>query len=261
MLDARTACQSDDLADTVSYADVYDCLANLMRTAADNLIEHLAERIATEILTTFARVRSVCVTVKKPDAPIDGDFDWMGVQIVRTRQSAFDEQNRSWRTAWLGLGSNLGDRAAYLRQACARLEDTPGVRLLAVSSLYETDPVGVTEQPLFLNAVCKVETCLTPTELLACCQAIENEHGRVRDMRWGPRTLDIDVLGYDGVVSDDPYLMLPHPEAARRAFVVQPLLEIVLGGASSADGVRIWQRDWYRSIEHDKLGTTGEDEK
>ena len=155
---------------------------NLMRTAADNLIEHLAEANRYRDSDDL-RARSLRLCDReKPDAPIDGDFDWMGVQIVRTRQSAFDEQNRSWRTAWLRLGSNLGDRARICARPVLGLKIRPAFGCwLCHRSMRRI--VGVTEQPLFLNAVCKVETCLTPTELLACCQAIENRHGRVRDMR------------------------------------------------------------------------------
>jgi 2-amino-4-hydroxy-6-hydroxymethyldihydropteridine diphosphokinase len=125
--------------------------------------------------------------------------------------------------AVLALGSNLGERNDTLSSAVADLVDRPEVRLLAVSPVMQTKPVGgPQDQPDFLNMVISVETTLTPLELLRHCQAVENKHLRVRDVRWGPRTLDVDIIVYGDVVSSDPELTLPHPRAAERAFVLYP---------------------------------------
>ena len=128
-------------------------------------------------------------------------------------------------TAAIGLGANLGDRLAALQGAIDSLERVPGVHVIAVSGVYETDPVGGPEQGDFLNAVAVVALDTSPTDLLAACQAIESEWHRTRDVRWGPRTLDVDILSIDDLVSDDPALTLPHPRAAVRAFVCIPWLE------------------------------------
>jgi len=128
--------------------------------------------------------------------------------------------------AFLGLGSNQGDRAAFLRDALARLDLVPGVRLVAVSSLYATAPVGPPDQPDFLNAAAGVRTILSPGELLAACLGIEAALGRVRTERWGPRTIDLDLLLYGEVRMAEPDLELPHPRLRERAFVLQPLAEI-----------------------------------
>lgn len=128
--------------------------------------------------------------------------------------------------AALGLGSNLGDRRALLTAALESLRDEPGVEVVAVSSLVETDPVGDVAQPDFLNAVVVVDTSLAPLELLALAQRCEQDAGRVRGERWGPRTLDVDVLAYDAVESDDAVLTLPHPRAVERAFVLVPWAEV-----------------------------------
>lgn len=134
---------------------------------------------------------------------------------------------RRTRQALIGLGANLGDRAATLDGATARLRAWPGIAALARSSLYETDPVGMTDQPQFLNAVIGVETRLAPQELLAALQTIEQEFGRVREVRWGPRTLDLDLLAYEGETCADPVLTLPHPRMMERAFVRVPLQELL----------------------------------
>ena len=131
--------------------------------------------------------------------------------------------NQPYTRAVLALGSNLGERNDILSAAVADLVDPPEVRLLAISPIFQTKPVGgPAGQPDFLNMVIAVETTLLPLELLAHCQAIEQKHLRVRDVRWGPRTLDVDIISYGDVVSSDPDLTLPHPQAAERAFVLYP---------------------------------------
>ncbi len=129
--------------------------------------------------------------------------------------------------AWLGLGSNVGDRLANLREAAARLGALDAVRVDAGSSVYETEPVGeVTDQRDFLNAVVRVETRLAPLELLDACKAIEREMGRTAGPRHGPRPIDVDVLLIESEVLDSERLRLPHPEVTSRRFVLAPLLEI-----------------------------------
>jgi 2-amino-4-hydroxy-6-hydroxymethyldihydropteridine diphosphokinase len=123
--------------------------------------------------------------------------------------------------AVLSLGSNLGDRAAALNAALAGLA-AADVRIVAVSPVYETDPVGGPEQPDYLNAVAVVETDRAPYDLLELAQGVEAALGRVQVERWGPRTVDIDIVVYDDLLSDDPRLTLPHPLAAERAFVLVP---------------------------------------
>lgn len=123
--------------------------------------------------------------------------------------------------AFLGLGSNLGDRHGYLRAAVADMPD-----LVAVSPLYESAPVGGPEQGAYLNIVVQLETRLLPHELLATCRRLERAAGRERVVRWGPRTLDVDVLWIDGVRVDSPELTVPHPRMHERNFVMDPLLDL-----------------------------------
>ncbi|MFJ4201482.1 2-amino-4-hydroxy-6-hydroxymethyldihydropteridine diphosphokinase [Streptomyces sviceus] len=126
--------------------------------------------------------------------------------------------------AVLSLGSNLGNRLETLQGAVDALEDTPGVRVKAVSPVYETEPWGVAadSQPSYFNAVVVLKTTLPPSSLLERAHAVEEAFNRVRDERWGPRTLDVDIVAYADVVSDDPVLTLPHPRAHERAFVLVP---------------------------------------
>ena len=154
---------------------------------------------------------------------------------------------------YLGLGTNRGEREQNMATALARLQER--LRLVAVSSLYETAPWGVTDQPPFLNAAVAAETDLPPAELLAFVKGMEREMGRQPGGRWGPRLMDIDILLYDDLVLETPDLVIPHPRLTERAFVLVPLAEIapdavhpvykqtiqaLLARASDREGVRLW---------------------
>ena len=128
--------------------------------------------------------------------------------------------------AYLGIGSNLGDRLAYLQLAVDGLAASAGVTVVAVSPVYETEPVGGPEQPEYLNAVVAVETTLDPRALLHVAQSLESEAARVRRERWGPRTLDVDVLLVDEVALDTADLVVPHPRMYERGFVMAPLADL-----------------------------------
>jgi 2-amino-4-hydroxy-6-hydroxymethyldihydropteridine diphosphokinase len=128
----------------------------------------------------------------------------------------------TWRRVALGLGSNLGDRLKYMQAAVDHILDRPTVVPVKVSQVYETEAVGGPEQPDYLNAVLVVDTTVTVAGLLNLAHDCEAAAGRIRGDRWGPRTLDVDVLAVDGVTSNDPALVLPHPRIAEREFVLRP---------------------------------------
>jgi 2-amino-4-hydroxy-6-hydroxymethyldihydropteridine diphosphokinase len=166
--------------------------------------------------------------------------------------------------AYIGLGANLGDREAQLRQAVRYLHAEAGVQVERCSNLYETEPVGLTEQPPFLNMVARIRTTLRPLPLLDACLRIERALGRVRGVRWGPRTIDLDVLLYGDAVLELPELTVPHPRMFERLFVLIPLLEVLDEGAPAAvssrealetldgkEGVRLWKKiNWPEEFEH-----------
>ena len=128
--------------------------------------------------------------------------------------------------AFVGLGSNLGDREAQIRLALEALRQVAETRVVRVSSIYDTEPVGEPNQPNFLNAVALIDTQLSARQLLWNLQLIERRLGRVRAQRWGPRTIDLDLLLFGDLALDEPDLKIPHPELTRRAFVLVPLVEL-----------------------------------
>jgi len=216
-LDLSTAGRSDSLTDTVSYAEVAgDVMARITGPPVD-LLERLAELIADDVLTR-PLVDAVEVTVHKPQAPVGHPFSDVSVQVRRERGVP----------VVLALGANLGDAFAVLTESVKDIAAIPGVRVTAVSPLVETEPVGGPEQPGYLNAVLVGTTTMRSVELLQALHAVEARHGRTREVRWGARTLDLDViqLGTPGTSletrSDDPALTLPHPRAHERAFVLAP---------------------------------------
>lgn len=129
-------------------------------------------------------------------------------------------------TVYLGLGSNIGDRCRHLHEAVLLLQEHPDIKVEAASSIYETDPVGYTEQDKFLNLVIKISTNLKPDELLQTMQNVEHRLGRTREIHWGPRTIDLDILLYNQENIETESLIVPHPRMFERAFVLIPLLEV-----------------------------------
>ncbi|MFC4098263.1 2-amino-4-hydroxy-6-hydroxymethyldihydropteridine diphosphokinase [Paenibacillus xanthanilyticus] len=140
---------------------------------------------------------------------------------------ASSENQPERQVAYIALGSNMGDRDRLLVQALNQLNDRPDIDVLRISGLYETDPVGYTDQPPFLNMAAALSTSLEPVELLRAMLGIEAELGRKRDIRWGPRTIDLDLLLYDDVRMDVQELTLPHPRMLERAFVLVPLRDVI----------------------------------
>lgn len=132
------------------------------------------------------------------------------------------EMNR----AYLGLGTNMGDREGYLRQACEILQKHGQINILKISKIYETKAWGYTDQDDFLNICVEIETALSPIELLEVCHLIEEKLNRVRVIKWGPRTIDVDILFFNNIISEDDSLILPHPRIKERAFVLIPLMDL-----------------------------------
>ncbi|MEV7796981.1 2-amino-4-hydroxy-6-hydroxymethyldihydropteridine diphosphokinase [Streptomyces sp. NPDC087512] len=157
------------------------------------------------------------------NGPSDPTVQPVPASVVE-RVDAADSTLSNPKRAVIALGANLGNRLETLQGAVDALEETPGVRVKGVSPVYETEPWGVEPgtQPSYFNAVVVLKTTLPPSSLLERAHAVEEAFHRVRDERWGPRTLDVDIIAYADVVSGDPHLTLPHPRAHERAFVLAP---------------------------------------
>ncbi|MDW0118720.1 2-amino-4-hydroxy-6-hydroxymethyldihydropteridine diphosphokinase [Sporosarcina thermotolerans] len=153
--------------------------------------------------------------------------------------------------AYLSIGSNIGDRLQHLTEAVRLLHLHDEIEVTGISSVYETEPVGYTNQANFLNLVVRLETSLNPFELLGVCQGIENDLGRVREIRWGPRTVDLDILLYNNDNIESENLTVPHPRMDERAFVLVPLMEIapnLVGVPIDDGGVIRWRK--VEGVEH-----------
>lgn len=212
-LDTGPAARDDALARTVHYAEVAHTAVAVVAGESVDLIETLAQRVADAVLASQALVRRLTVTVHKPTAPIGLPFADVSVTITREAPPV---------DAVLALGSNLGDRAGHLERALALLGERPGVEIRWRGALVETAPVGPVDQADFANTVVGVSTGLGPWELLAVAHELEADARRQRSVRWGPRTLDVDVITWGDLIQDDADLTLPHPRAHERAFVLAP---------------------------------------
>lgn len=213
--DNRMAGLSDRLEDSINYGEVCRLIEDIMKQQNDKLIERVAERIASGILRKYSPVDSVDVEVKKPWAPVMRHIEYASVKIHRGRHRAY-----------IGIGSNMGDREEYLKQAVRAIDSLEDVRVCQQASILETEPYGYLDQDPFLNTVISLETLLEPEELLAKMMQIEKEAGRTREIHWGPRTLDLDILLYDDQVLTSSDLIIPHPGIEKRRFVLDPLCEI-----------------------------------
>lgn len=212
-LSTAAAGRADALTRTVNYAEVAALVQREITTGAHDLIETLAERIADGILCAHPLLRRVQVTVHKPSAPVGIPFDDVRVRITRDAPAV---------DAVLAVGTNLGDREQRLSRALELIGQFDRVRIAWTGPVLESDPVGGPEQGPYLNSVIGVHTDLGPFELLEVAQRAERDAGRERLVRWGPRTLDVDVITYGDLTMDDLDLTLPHPRAHQRAFVLAP---------------------------------------
>lgn len=213
--DTRTAGMADDLALSTNYGVVCRFLHTFLTEHTYKLIETAAERTAEALLLQFPRIRQVTLEIKKPEAPITVPFGSVSVKIVR-----------GWRRAYIACGSNIGDREAHLRAAEDALSSDKKCRMLRASEWMESTPYGGVEQADYLNGAFALETLYTPEELLEKLHEIEKAEARERKERWGPRTLDLDILLYEGCVMHTKRLTIPHRDMCNRDFVLVPLAQI-----------------------------------
>lgn len=214
-LDLSRAGQTDDLQHTIDYGKICHFVTNYMQSHTFKLIEAAAEHLAEELLLKYEQIKKVRIKVKKPWAPIGLPIKNVCVSVDRTRHNVY-----------LSLGSNLGDRQAYLQQAIKELDALDSCKVCEQSKVIETEPYGDVPQDKFLNCVIRIETVLNPQQLLEALHVIEANANRTREIHWGPRTLDLDILFYDHITVNTPQLTIPHADMQNRSFVLEPLCEI-----------------------------------
>lgn len=210
---------SDELQYSINYAEVSQFVTEYMQAHTHRLLETVAEQLSKELLLHFTtehvELKKVKLEIKKPWAPVLLPLETVSVQV-----------KRKWHTAYLGIGSNLGDKEENLRKAMALLEQDKYCRVTKVSDFIITKPVGEVEQDDFLNGALEVKTLYHPEELLELIGKIEKELKRVRLVHWGPRTIDLDILLYDNQIYHSKDLTIPHKEMHKRAFVLEPMAKI-----------------------------------
>ncbi|MGN0376097.1 MAG: 2-amino-4-hydroxy-6-hydroxymethyldihydropteridine diphosphokinase [Suilimivivens sp.] len=210
--DTRAAGIYDDLAMSTHYGEVSHLIDRFLKDHTFQLIETAAEKTAEQILLHFPLIQRLDLEIRKPKAPIGLPFSSVSVRITR-----------GWKRAYLGIGSNMGDKRKFMDDAVRKLKTDEKVRKVQNTEWIVTKPYGGVEQDEFLNGAIGLETLYTPLELLHLLQFMEKEAGRERKIHWGPRTLDLDILFYEDFISDTKELMVPHPDMQNREFVLKPL--------------------------------------
>lgn len=214
-LDILKAAETGDLSRSIDYAKVCERVTQWMQEESYPLIETVAQHLSEKLLLSYPVLQKVQVTVKKPWAPIHLPLEYVSVSICR-----------AWHTAYLGVGSNLGDKEKNIKEAIRMLREDGSCRVDKVSPLIVTKPVGGVVQDDFLNGALAIKTLYSPQELLKKIGEIEKALKRERIIHWGPRTIDLDILLYDQEVIRTPDLFIPHIEMENREFVLEPLSEI-----------------------------------
>ncbi|KAJ50978.1 dihydroneopterin aldolase/ 2-amino-4-hydroxy-6-hydroxymethyldihydropteridine pyrophosphokinase [Clostridium tetanomorphum DSM 665] len=211
----REAALTGDLTKSVHYGELCHKIEKEIQKESYDLIETVAEKIAEFVLIEYPLVKGVKVNLKKPWAPILRHLEYVAVEIYRKRSRAF-----------IALGSNMGDKEKNLLDAIEKIKDSNHTQVKKVSSFITTEPWGYLDQEEFLNGAIEVDTILQPKELVRFLLNIEEELKRKRVIKWGPRTIDLDVVLYDDLITEDEEILLPHPRMQDRMFVLEPLAEI-----------------------------------
>lgn len=214
-VDTREAGKTGDLTKSVHYGLVAQDVEKLFLEKSIDLIETCAENIAEMVLKKYELVKEVKVIVKKPWAPLQMHFENVAVEITR-----------KWHRVYLSLGSNIGNKRKNLLEAIRKIGELENTEVVKSSTILETEPFGYLEQDNFLNACLEVKTLMTAQEFLKEILQIELDMGRVREIKWGPRIIDIDILFYDKEMIEEDNLAVPHPWICEREFVLDPLSEI-----------------------------------
>ncbi len=213
--DMEKAGASDDLSEALNYAEVCEYINGILKEKNFDLLEAAASYVCEKVLIKYECVQKISLELCKPNAPIGLPFENVSVNITR-----------AWHRVFLSIGSNMGDKREYLETAIDKIKKNPLMKQVIVSDLIETEPYGFVEQDSFLNGAVGLYTLMSPQELLTYIHRLEAEAERVRTRRWGPRTLDLDILFYDDLILETEDLIIPHVDMENRDFVLRPLAQI-----------------------------------
>lgn len=214
-LDCRKAGKTDNLSDSLNYGEVSHFITDFLQDHTYKLIESVAEQLAEAMLLSMPVLKGVEIELCKPHAPIGLPFENVSVTM-----------KRQWHEVYLAVGSNLGDKNAYIGNGIEELRRIKEIKDVRVSELLVTKPYGGVEQDDFVNGAIALKTLLSPQELLEKLHEIEQHANRERIIHWGPRTLDLDIIFYDKLVYEDENLIIPHIDMQNRDFVLKPLAEL-----------------------------------
>ncbi|MCR5797364.1 MAG: 2-amino-4-hydroxy-6-hydroxymethyldihydropteridine diphosphokinase [Eubacterium sp.] len=214
-VNTRKAGTSDSLEDSVDYAEVAHYINEIMGQRTCKLIESVAEIIATKILIRYKSLLGIKITIKKPWAPIMLPLETVSLSV-----------ERMWKKVYVSVGSNIGHREEHIQNAYNTIRNNEKCKNAYMSRIIETEPYGYTEQDDFLNGVICFETIYDPRELLDFLQDVEKQGGRTREIHWGPRTIDLDIIYYDDLIIQEEDLIIPHREAHIRDFVLRPMCDV-----------------------------------
>ena len=214
-VDLRQAGKNDDLTKTVHYGELAQKVEEEFTKTSYDLIEKAAEEICEFVLLNYPLVKKVKLLLKKPWAPTRKHVEYVAVEI-----------ERKWNKVYIAAGSNLGDKEETLKEAIYIIDKRKDCVVTKVSNFYTTDPVGYEDQDQFVNCVFEINTLQTPSELMDTLLEVEKDFKRERIIRFGPRTLDLDIIFYNDIISYDEHILIPHPRAHERQFVMKPMCDI-----------------------------------
>lgn len=214
-LDVREAAKNCDLTKSVHYGELCHNIEKEFQRESYDLIETAAEKIAEYVLYNYDLVHGVKVLLKKPWAPIGRHLDTAAIEIYR-----------KWHTAYISIGSNIGNKEENIKDSIERLKENKEIKVSKIASIIETEPWGYEEQDSFKNTAIEIKTFLNPKELMKTLLTIEQDMKRERIIKWGPRIIDLDIIFFDDYATSDDYVTIPHPRMEEREFVLEPLNEI-----------------------------------
>ena len=214
-LNLKTAGDTDQISQTINYIDLCSDIEKFFSGLDHKLIESSAEDLASHILLNYTPVKHLILTIKMLSIPEGRKIGYTGIKI-----------EREWHTAFVGVGSNLGDRYKNILAAENAINNSNNCKVAKLSKIYETEPFGYLDQDKFLNCVFEVNTLLTPLQFINSLLVIEKFLKRERIVHWGPRTIDLDILFFDNIITSFEEAVIPHPRMHERMFVLKPLCDL-----------------------------------